>query len=379
MRSEPLICVGASVRALMGSARLAGFAPLGADLFADRDALALGPVERVAGAAYPGGLADAAGALAGGRGVPWMFTGGLENRPDVLSRLAAVGPLWGGPAHAIARLRDPFWVAAAMRREGLPFAEVVKPGSPVADARDWLDKPLASAGGHGVRDLDPAAPPEPESRYWQRRVVGQSVSGVFLCGESGTGLIAVSRQLIGTDWLNAPRPYQYAGSVLPPDDSWPPWLRQQFKRVGAALLGESGLVGLAGIDAVLTVDSVVPVEVNPRYTASMELFERAERVSLVSLHCLACRGDTNSTAVSRPPRRDTFVKGILFAPRDVEIPPEWPPADFECADLPHAGDRVPAGLPLVTLLGQGRGVEVARDALRSAADRLIRTLSGTDA
>src|SRR6516162_6995898 len=92
---EPLLIVGASARAAAFSALRAGLRPTCADLFADADLRARCPVRCVEVKDYPRGLLDLPELLTPG---PWMYTGALENRPDLVEAMSRRRPLWGNPA-----------------------------------------------------------------------------------------------------------------------------------------------------------------------------------------------------------------------------------------------------------------------------------------
>src|SRR5689334_10586671 len=87
-----LLIIGASARAAAFSALRAGLQPCCADLFADADLQAVCPVQRLPAGKYPQGFLELAGSERSG---PWMYTGGLENRPGLVRRMAQLRPLWG--------------------------------------------------------------------------------------------------------------------------------------------------------------------------------------------------------------------------------------------------------------------------------------------
>ncbi len=155
--NQRLLILGASARAAAFSARRAGCEPLAADLFADADLSAACRAVRVD--RFPDGLADAARSLPP---APWMYTGALENRPDLIERIAAVRRLWGNGGAVVAAVRDPEQLAAALRGAGLwsPEISLAPPRASHAAAAHppWLEKPLRSAGGRGIRLLSAAAP-----------------------------------------------------------------------------------------------------------------------------------------------------------------------------------------------------------------------------
>src|SRR5688572_18807233 len=109
-----LTILGASARPAAFSAVRAGYAPYSLDSFADCDLATLCRAERIK--RYP---QDFLGALSAAPQGPWMYTGGLENHPGLVARLARLRPLWGNPADVLSRVRDPWQLSAALSDSGL--------------------------------------------------------------------------------------------------------------------------------------------------------------------------------------------------------------------------------------------------------------------
>ena len=76
-------------------------------------------------------------------------------------------------------------------------------------------------------------------------------------------------------------------------------------------------MGLNGLDFVARDGVPYPIEVNPRYSASMELVERATARSLFAIHARRLRGPAARRAARRPVR--VHGKAIVFARRDVVV------------------------------------------------------------
>src|SRR5271168_3117593 len=93
--AESLVIIGGSARAAAFSALRAGLRPWCADLFADLDLRQRCPVRAVPVERYPQGLPKLLDLAPPG---PWMYTGALENRGEVVRKLAALRPLWGNDA-----------------------------------------------------------------------------------------------------------------------------------------------------------------------------------------------------------------------------------------------------------------------------------------
>jgi predicted ATP-grasp superfamily ATP-dependent carboligase len=406
MSHEPLMIFGASTRAAAQSAVRADFRPFCADHFADEDLYELArvlPLSR-----YPQGLVAAAsddsdirrvgqGLL--GRGpttsqnagtvgqrpptadsahptlrIPWMYTGALENHPRLLKKLAALRPLYGNPAEVVTRVRDPFAVARAFTNAGLPALRLCGGNQPPRRDGRWLIKPRRSAGGRGIQVWDNSAQAPPAARrdpcYFQQRARGESHSALYLATSAETVLIGVSRQLIGEPRLSA-GPFAYCGSIGPVnlDEA----LQRQIVRYGEAIGSEFRLRGLFGIDFVVENDAVAWLtEVNPRYTASVEVFESALGISLLGDHVQASAEFDDSVrsqeiagglqdrldAARRSSGGRKCGKAVIYAPFTLRAPGLTDFGHFEpisdhrvrIADRPRAGTVIPAQAPLCTLL-----------------------------
>ena len=116
-----------------------------------------------------------------------------------------------------------------------------------------------------------------------------------------------------------------------------------------------------------------PIEVNPRYSASMELVERATGLSLFDLHSAACRGLL--LPAERPVARLVSGKAIVFARRDVTVGEglRWTP-DGDLADVPHPGERIRRGHPICTIFATGTDASACTQRLRARAERIYRMI-----
>ena len=375
-----LLIVGASARAAAFSALRAGLSPGAVDLFADRDLAAVSRCVRVPPAAYPWGLVDAADDFPTG---PWMYTGALENHPDVVALLSKRRPLLGNRAATLRMVRDPLRVFRALREAGLPAPEVrITPHGLPRDG-SWLCKPLASAGGHGIVPLCDDERPRRHSlplrrrSYYQERISGRPMSAVFVGRCTGAELAGVTLQLTGYPQAM----FAYRGSLAPGTVSAAAVGR--ITAVGEALAARFGLVGLFGVDLILQDDTPWPVEVNPRYTASIEVIELASRRALLPAHRAACEGNDPGPLPRADGPGGYVAKEILFAPGDVVFPDDaieftrHDPSRFEVpelADVPDAGARFRFGEPVLTVFARGQTPDDTLRALAAARRHWARRL-----
>jgi uncharacterized protein len=372
--SNPVLILGASARAAAFSAWRAGLAPWCADLFADADLCRLCPVRRIDAADYPAALFAA---LADAPAGPVLYAGALENYPGLLVRL--VRPLWGNPPDVVRRVRSPFLLADVLHSAGLPCLDVRS--TPSDDVRHWLLKPLRGAAGLGVRPYH-GQPFDPARDYLQEFADGPLYGATYLGQPDGGAarLLGVTRQLCGCGWLHANR-FHYCGSVgpVPLHEPW----RARLLRLGEVLVRAFRLRGLFGVDLVERGGEVWPLEVNPRYTASVEILERGLGVPLLSLHRAVFEGE--AAAVSAVAPGLVFGKAILFARDDLVFPADGPwmetlrqpiEAAAEFADIPHPGEPIEKGRPVLTLFATGETVGTVVRSLRETARALDRRLWG---
>lgn len=371
-----LLIFGASARAAAHSALRAGLRPWCADLFADADLRTACPVRRVAGANYPHGLLAA---LEGAPNAPLLYTGGLENHPRLFDRLDR--PLWGNGSDVLRQVRDPLRLARCLAEARIDAPAVRDTPPAPGDPRRWLLKPRRGAGGFGIHPYE-NVPFEARTHFLQERLEGDSCSAVFLGrSEGGVDLLGVTQQLVGAGWLGA-ADFRYAGSVCSLDVM--PSERLVWERIGQALVAAFDLRGLFGVDAIRRDGVPWPVEVNPRYTASVEVLERSLGISALALHRAACAGlPLPRFARATAPR--TWGKAIYFAAGALTFPAEgpWrvalaPGVDRDrvpFADVPAAGERIERGHPILTVFASGADASACLGSLREIARGLDRRLT----
>jgi predicted ATP-grasp superfamily ATP-dependent carboligase len=397
--SNNLVILGASVRAAAFSALRAGLKPWCIDLFADRDLRAKCPAVAVDASRYPNGLAALAREAPPG---PWMYTGGLENRPRLIRRIARERRLWGNDDVAVAKVRDPFALRRALAEAGVPCLDVRRPGLSQARGRGvqglthgdrddgrpghpgdgilpgagrWLVKPVAGSSGAGIRFADDR--PKGARHYLQEFRDGESRSAVFVATDADTCLVGVTRQLVGESWLHAPA-FRYCGTIGPlPIGAGE---KAAWRRLGRTVATFAGLRGVFGIDAIVDAGVPWPVEVNPRYTASVEVLEYAAAGRDVTDRLW--QPWLRPTAVpGREPRCGSVVgKAVYYAARSLVVPdgPWWdilrmnsPVTELPpFADIPAVGQRIPAGAPVLTIFARAETPESCATELRAIATEL---------
>jgi len=363
-----VLIAGVSTRALAVSAARAGYRVTAVDAFGDQDLRAVADVLGSLSGTHP--RFTPAGAAERARSVSAdlvAYTANFENHPEAVAALARGRRLLGNTSAVLRNVRNPVRLMRALVRRGLPVPETRGSAPPSAGgARRWLLKPRRSGGGHGTVTWRPGQPVT-RRHYLQERIAGVPGSIVFVADGRTAVPLGLSRQLVGLREFGATG-FRYCGSLLA--SAAPVFAAQTALLAGAAALAsavvqEFSLRGLNGIDFVAREGVPFPIEVNPRYAASMELVQRATGVSLFALHADACAGRL-AAAPSVPTR--VYGKGIVYARRDVVVadPMRWRVADL--ADIPHPGERIGRGHPICTVLAEADSADACVEALvRSAA------------
>ncbi|MEP7227653.1 MAG: ATP-grasp domain-containing protein, partial [Gemmatimonadales bacterium] len=314
-----VLIAGVAVRALAVSAVRAGYRVTAVDAFGDLDLSSVAtvmPLRGEHGAEY-GPLAAVRAASA----VPAelvAYTSNFENYPTAVEKLARNRKLLGNPPAVLTRVRNPFELMRVLRRLRFttPHTRATPPIARQAPG-SWLLKPRRSGGGHGTH-VWRRGEPVPRTHYIQERIAGTPGSIVFAADGRRAVTLGLTRQLVGDVRLGA-HGFRYCGSLLGNAGGifrQADGLLETAGSLATALTAEFGLIGLNGLDFVLRDGVPYPIEVNPRYSASMELIERASGLSMFKAHAEACRGTLPTTHSAT-----TGVEGkaVVFARRDVTL------------------------------------------------------------
>jgi predicted ATP-grasp superfamily ATP-dependent carboligase len=245
-----------------------------------------------------------------------------------------------------------------LTRAGLPAPRL---GKGICNAGEgWLVKPRR--GHAGIRPW--RGETIDDSHYLQEKIEGESVAAVFLAGQKNSELMGVTQQLVGEAWLHAPG-YHYCGSLGPLEVS--ARVHESLIRLGEVLRVDLGLRGLFGVDCILRDQALWVLEINPRYTASVEILEYASGRSFLADHAAIFRSGSkprpSGAGAACPPERSSCLgKAILYARESITVPVTGPwtehphqPIDRmpRFADIPHPGERMELGDPILTFFDRG--------------------------
>ena len=361
-----LLIVGASTRAAAASAVRAGFQAVCVDRFGDEDLRRIAIV-----VAVDNDLRHTLDVIKALPPMPWIYTGSVENDPKFIAAVSERHSLLGNPPSVLKKVRDPFWLERTLRVHDLPAlrvrsAEGSDEGVQATD-KGWLLKPTRGGGGCRIAVWSGQTLPTSERFHLQEHRLGTPMSALFIASQSDVELIGVCEQLIGPA-AGALVEFGYAGSIGPIEVT--SRTRDLLQRLGDTLARESQLRGMFGIDFVLADDIPWLIEVNPRYTASVEVLERAFGRSLLAEHVSACdhRSVRRERISDQSASPRIIGKQIVYATRNMTVPELEQLFELEghspdaplIADIPATGSRILAGWPICTVFAEADSVSDCR-------------------
>jgi predicted ATP-grasp superfamily ATP-dependent carboligase len=348
-----LLLVGLSARMLVRSAQRAGLRAVALDGYGDADTRAAadwaGALPAGPAGFDPAALLDAAARQA--PGLPLVYGSGFDGAPDLLAELARGRTLLGNPPQRVRQMAAPDAFFTLLDRLGIPYPEMRR--NPPADPENWLVKAGCGEGGKRVRfcaDEKPAG----ASEYYQRRLPGPALSALFLADGRDARIIGFNT--LETVSL-ADRPFLFGGALN--RASLDAVQREEVAATIRRLVRATGLCGLNSLDFMPDSRVCRVLEVNPRPSATLALYDADFPEGLLAAHIRACQGHLDDLPRAGQPVR---AFAVAFAPRDIAVPegvawPRW------CADRPVAGTCIPAGQPFCTVEAEGTDPAAVRELL----------------
>jgi len=348
---------------LAASARKAGFLPLVIDRFADQD------TRQMSGACYAVKRLEASEIRPRieflraryGR-FDAVYGSGLEVYPDSLQHLQAHLTVWGNSFETFLRLLDKPDFFDVLEHLHIRYPEVCFERSPATVS--GLFKPLAGEGGQGIVRASMDSGPD-NGYYWQRLIRGQAMSVLFLANGSSAHIIGINRQ-----WT-LPENYLFSGVM-----NWtalPDSCRQELHGWVERLTLTFSLKGLNSLDFVWDGNRIWLLEINPRPSASLSLYDRYYARGLLAEHIRACQGHLALSPLYR--KRQVSAYRIFYAPKRLRIPDavQWP---AWVMDRPDAGTVIQENEPVCSLFASAKGPEPVLRKLHIQEQILLTLLEG---
>ena len=291
-----------------------------------------------------------------------VYGSGFENYPESLAYLCENNLVYGNKPSVFNRLQNKPEFISFLSTKNIPYPEVAFTAPDPTG--HWLSKPMRSLGGSGIMRFYGNETIEPGA-YWQRYQIGSVHSLLFLANGDRVQTIGFNRQ-----WhtaINSQEEFVFAGII---NHTYLSQCQKILVRDWVTVLvSEYRLSGLNSLDFIVSAEGMYVLEINPRPTAAMQLFDS----SLLSRHFLACQGKLLQSAMLT---RDYCAYQILFSKeKKVEIPEgfAWP---GNVMDYPQGGSIINPGQPICSMIMHGNQPEAILADLKKQEQTLLQQLKG---
>lgn len=339
MHSTPTVLIVAqSGRMLAASALRGGIKACVVDLFGDEDTTACAAgTERVSRLTAEEilGAAERLGCRPGL--TPLVYGSGVDTCPNLLTQLAQHYPLIGNLPEAVVYANNPLRFFPLLERCGIPHPETRLDPPNATDG--WLTKDACGEGGKGVAFCANFRQGGP-GIYYQRRQPGTACSLLFLA--AGEAIIPIG---FNTLWhtCTASRPFLFSGAINRAQltDAQ----RTEMMEIANRLTTSLELRGLNSLDFIANRGRVWLLELNPRPSATQQLYDADWAGGLLRCHLDACTSGALPRRRSAAPIR---AFRTIFAPVTLRVPwaSHWPAT---CCDRPPRGTLIPRHEPVCTV------------------------------
>ncbi len=359
---KKIIIAAVASRAYVKAAVAAGFDVVAIDAFADQD------LQRLATHCYQIQLhdsqLDSQQLLAVLDGLDlkqfagFCYGAGFEKQTEVLSAIGQRIRVLCNTAQTVERCKAPHYFFNQCNQLKIPHPEFRDrlPNNPIG----WLQKDIGgSGGGHIKRNIGSSR--ELKGTYFQKLKPGKSISCLFLANGHEVQVIGFSEQWSEAD---SESPFRYGGSVGYANLS--EVAKERFTSYVKRLSCAVGLVGLNSCDAVCDGDDVIVLEVNPRLSATVDLY-LSQQTDLLSQHIAACC--TGTLSPNEVLGSLNVAHHVVYAEQDIDIASgfSWP---GWAKDLPEDGMHFKTGMPVCTVWAEASTVEEAKSLVQQRAQTM---------
>lgn len=358
MSSQSILIIALSARPFVAAAKRAGYVVTAIDAFADKHTVELADTAIVVDYDRFGFNADALlnaiGKLDASQYLGFVYGSGFEAQPELLQKIADIIPLIGNAPVTVRAVKNASDFFAALTQ-----CNIAHPGvydSLPANHRKhvYLRKFAAGCGGTHIKMASREDAALEVNHYYQQHVDGHSISLLFIANSQEVGVIGFNEQ-----WLSplATMPFRYGGAVS--RITLPQAIQQQLMDAAEKLTIAFGLLGLNSLDAIVRDGVAYVLEVNPRLSATIDLYENDE-INLLDWHVQVNLKNLNLKqsdfyeANSFKVSKQSKAHAIVYAMVDTVVADtfEWPSwvVDNPHHITQHKAIKILAGEPICTVL-----------------------------
>jgi predicted ATP-grasp superfamily ATP-dependent carboligase len=226
---------------------------------------------------------------------------------------------------------------------------------------DGLVKALGASGGSHVQPYSNAKVSLGKQCYAQQKLHGLPVSVLFLAYAQQAALVGFNELMLAP---TKALPYRYGGAVSQIDLTASE--QDQLLKAAQQLTAEFSLLGLNSLDAVLQDGVAYVLEINPRLSASVGLYETVDgEMSLLAMHVAACKqAQTYTLPSSVAVKSGSVAQAVIYSELPLSIPANfiWPDWVQDCPS-PQSSIQMHAGEPICTVLASADKADAAKQLL----------------
>ncbi|ADQ14387.1 ATP-grasp domain-containing protein [Halanaerobium hydrogeniformans] len=223
----------------------------------------------------------------------------------------------------------------------------------------YLKKPIRSGGGKNIEIIKnkkelskKLAENKSDIYYFEKYIEGELLSLQFAADGQNAKLISFSKQLTA---LDSDSPFKYGGNILIKPSSQ---LVQKSKTLINLLTKRYSLRGINGVDFIKKANDLYFLELNPRFTAAVELLLDIYGSELFAIYF---ENDLQKDYLAKYLKQLKKIKAklILYSFYDLKVTHNITEHidkfasnnfDFKIKDIPEAGESFAKGEPLCTLI-----------------------------
>ena len=348
----------------MASAVQAGFKVSAIDGFADSQTQAMASLTEVAPFDNDGFKAAALLAIIDtldtSRYIGFVYGSGFEAQPALLAEVAKRIPLLGNLPTTLASVKSPQVFFSAFAQLGVAHPQTWTHGD-ASLPLDGLVKAVGASGGNHVQPYSNGKVMLDKQHYAQQKLHGLPVSVLFLAYAQQVALVGFNELMLApTEAL----PYRYGGVVSQIDLTESE--QNQLLKAAQQLTAEFSLLGLNSLDAVLQDGVAYVLEINPRLSASVGLYETVDgEMNLLAMHVAACK---QAQAYALPSavavKSGSVAHAVIYSELPLSIPANfaWPEWVQDCPSPQHSA-QILAGQPICTVLASADKADAAKQLL----------------
>lgn len=291
-----------------------------------------------------------------------IYGSGFEAQPNLLENIVKHVPVIGNTAETVAILKkipDFFSVLAQLNVKHPPWLKAL---SISHDANTYLRKFAGGSGGTHIARVTSHESALLDNEYYQQHLNGRSVSLLFIAN-------GVQVQIVGFNelWLNPceEMPFRYGGAVS--NIVLVQGVRAQLIDAAEKLTLALGLLGLNSLDAIVQDEIVYVLEVNPRLSATVDLYDNTQH-NLLDQHVQVCMAPFKHGKTSLECKLQGLLAqrakahAVVYASADIEIAPtfDWPGWVVDTPSESMWATKILAQAPVCTVIAEAADAESAK-------------------